>query len=85
MTTKLKKGDYCSIGFPLYVNDFNVSWLSLTTSLGKGTYPKSDAKVCPSVIAHDIKSTRSLAFVSSIEGFVLNSLNSSRYEKLAIG
>jgi len=45
------KKDYCSIGFPLYVNDFNVSWSSLTTSSGNGTYPKSDAKVCPSVIA----------------------------------
>ena len=45
------KKDYCSIGFPLYVNDFNVSWSSLTTSLANGTYPKSDAKVCPSVIA----------------------------------
>ena len=40
---------------------------------------------CPSVIAHLMKSTIAFAFASSIFGLWINSLYTSRYEKLAMG
>jgi len=50
-------------GFPWNVNDLIVSWSSLTTSSGNGTYPRFGADFCPSIIAHDIKSTNAFDFV----------------------
>ena len=49
------------------------------------TYDRPGANFCPSVIAHLMKSTIAFAFASSIFGLVLNSLYTSRYEKLAMG
>jgi hypothetical protein len=51
------------IGVPWNVSDLIVSWSSLRTWSGNGTYPRFGANFCPSVMAHEMKSVIAFAFV----------------------